>query len=74
MGNHIDIMDIKRDSQALNLAYKRCEYVTKLFSKTFYMGTNLLPKHARQQVWAIYAWCRRTGTATTPLVSDIVMY
>lgn len=46
--------------QALNLAYRRCEYVTKLFSKTFYMGTSLMRPEARQHVWAIYSWCRRT--------------
>ena len=38
----------------------RCEYVTKLFSKTFYTGTSLMDKDARKHVWAIYTWCRRT--------------
>lgn len=49
-----------REKQALGLAYKRCEYVTELFSKTFYMGTSLMEPNARQHVWAVYAWCRRT--------------
>ena len=40
--------------------HDRCEYVTKLFSKTFYTGTSLMEKDARQHVWAIYTWCRRT--------------
>jgi hypothetical protein len=53
-----DLAGLKK--QALNLAYRRCEYVTKLFSKTFYMGTSLMQPEARQHVWAIYAWCRRT--------------
>ena len=50
-----------REQRALSLAYRRCEYVTKLFSKTFYMGTSLMEPAARKHVWAIYAWCRRTG-------------
>lgn len=49
-----------RERTALALAYKRCEYVTELFSKTFYMGTSLMEPEARQHVWAVYAWCRRT--------------
>lgn len=49
-----------RTKTALDLAYNRCEYVTKLFSKTFYMGTSLMRPNARRHVWAIYAWCRRS--------------
>jgi hypothetical protein len=51
---------VDRSENALKLAYRRCEYVTNLFSKTFYMGTTLMRPDARQHVWAIYAWCRRT--------------
>lgn len=54
------ISNSQRQSEALALAYKRCEYVTKTFSKTFYMGTSLMRPDARAHVWAIYAWCRRT--------------
>lgn len=54
-GNFQDRKDI-----ALSLAYRRCEYLTKLYSKTFYMGTSLMHPDARKHVWAIYAWCRRT--------------
>lgn len=54
------VSDTERDPRALGLAYRRCEYVTKLFSKTFYMGTSLMARDARKHVWAIYAWCRRT--------------
>lgn len=53
-------LDTDRTDRALNLAYRRCEYVTELFSKTFYMGTSLMRKDIRKHVWAIYAWCRRT--------------
>lgn len=49
-----------RLERALSLANKRCEYVTQLFSKTFYMGTSLMRPDAREHVWAIYTWCRRT--------------
>eukprot|EP01038_Epipyxis_sp_PR26KG_P005806 gene5806-8012_t len=55
-----DTAIVSRDSKALSLAYRRCEYVTQLFSKTFYMGTSLMKFDARPHVWAIYAWCRRT--------------
>ena len=54
------VADSDREDRSLALAYRRCEYVTQLFSKTFYMGTSLMPKEARKHVWAIYAWCRRT--------------
>ncbi|RYH26764.1 hypothetical protein EON65_13950 [archaeon] len=47
-------------AQALDLAYRRCEDVTQLFSKTFYVGSSFIPSEARKHVWAIYAWCRRT--------------
>lgn len=54
------ILKDERSEIALGLAYRRCEYVTQLFSKTFYMGTSLMRPDARAHVWAIYAWCRRT--------------
>ena len=54
------ILKNERSEIALGLAYRRCEYVTQLFSKTFYMGTSLMRSDARAHVWAIYAWCRRT--------------
>lgn len=50
----------ERKDEAMNLAYRRCEYVTQLFSKTFYTGSTLMRPDARKHVWAIYAWCRRT--------------
>lgn len=50
------ILKDEREDIALTLAYKRCEYVTQLFSKTFYMGTSLMRPDARAHVWAIYAW------------------
>jgi 15-cis-phytoene synthase len=51
---------LERQQKALDIAYRRCEYVTELFSKTFYMGTTLMRRDLRKHVWAIYTWCRRT--------------
>ncbi|BAW97283.1 phytoene synthase [[Synechococcus] sp. NIES-970] len=31
-----------------------------MYSKTFYLGTLLMPKEKREAIWAIYVWCRRT--------------
>lgn len=41
-------------------AYEYCRQITAKYSKTFYLGTLLMPKHKRQAIWAIYVWCRRT--------------
>ncbi len=46
--------------KTLNDAYNRCQEVTELFSKTFYMGSKLMKPKERRHVWAVYAWCRRT--------------
>jgi phytoene synthase len=44
----------------LRKAYDESGEVTSAFAKTFYMGTQLLPVDAREAIWAIYVWCRRT--------------
>ncbi|MFW6358409.1 MAG: 15-cis-phytoene synthase CrtB [Chroococcales cyanobacterium] len=41
-------------------AYEYCRQITAKYSKTFYLGTLLMPKEKRQAIWAIYVWCRRT--------------
>jgi len=41
-------------------AYEYCRQITAQYSKTFYLGTLLMPKHKREAIWAIYVWCRRT--------------
>ena len=41
-------------------AYEYCRQITAKYSKTFYMGTSLMPKEKRRAIWAIYVWCRRT--------------
>ncbi|CAJ1357512.1 unnamed protein product [Effrenium voratum] len=45
---------------ALEKAYKQCQEVTKEYSKTFYLGSQLLDKDEQRVVWAIYDWCRNT--------------
>lgn len=41
-------------------AYEFCRQVTAEYSKTFYLGTLLMPREKRKAIWAIYVWCRRT--------------
>jgi phytoene synthase len=41
-------------------AYELCRQITEKYSKTFYLGTLLMPPEKRQAIWAIYVWCRRT--------------
>lgn len=41
-------------------AYERCRQITAKYSKTFYLGTMLMPPEKRRAIWAIYVWCRRT--------------
>ncbi len=41
-------------------AYESCRQITAKYSKTFYIGTLLMPEEKRRAIWAIYVWCRRT--------------
>lgn len=41
-------------------AYEYCRQITAKYSKTFYLGTLLMPEQKRKAIWAIYVWCRRT--------------
>lgn len=41
-------------------AYEYCRQITAKYSKTFYLGTLLMPLEKRRAIWAIYNWCRRT--------------
>ncbi len=41
-------------------AYELCRQITAEYSKTFYLGTLLMPPAKRRAIWAIYVWCRRT--------------
>jgi phytoene synthase len=41
-------------------SYELCRHITAKYSKTFYLGTLLMPEEKRRAIWAIYVWCRRT--------------
>ncbi|MGB0561621.1 MAG: 15-cis-phytoene synthase CrtB [Spirulinaceae cyanobacterium] len=41
-------------------SYEYCRQITAHYSKTFYLGTLLMPPPKRRAIWAIYEWCRRT--------------
>lgn len=45
---------------SLDDSYEMCRQITATYSKTFYMGTMLMPEAKRRAIWAIYVWCRRT--------------
>lgn len=45
---------------SLEDAYELCRKITAEHSKTFYLGTLLMPEAKRRAIWAIYVWCRRT--------------
>jgi 15-cis-phytoene synthase len=60
-------------------SYEYCRQVTAKYSKTFYLGTLLMPKEKKCAIWAIYVWCRRTdelvdgphAKLTTPETLDL---
>jgi 15-cis-phytoene synthase len=45
---------------SLQDSYELCRQITAKYSKTFYLGTLLMPPEKRRAIWAIYMWCRRT--------------
>jgi phytoene synthase len=63
---------------SLEDAYEYCRQITSTYSKTFYLGTLLMPEAKRRAIWAIYVWCRRTdelvdgpdAASTTPATLD----
>jgi len=40
--------------------YEECRLVTQEYSKTFFLGSQLLGSEEQRAVWAIYNWCRAT--------------
>ncbi|MTF39395.1 15-cis-phytoene synthase CrtB [Cyanobacterium aponinum AL20118] len=69
----------KQPLASLEESYEYCRQVTAKYSKTFYLGTLLMPKEKRSAIWAIYVWCRRTdelvdgpqAKLTTPETLDL---
>ncbi len=63
---------------SLEDSYEYCRQITSTYSKTFYLGTLLMPEEKRRAIWAIYVWCRRTdelvdgpdAMSTTPATLD----
>jgi len=47
-------------SALIEAAYEECRQITAQYSKTFYLGTQLMAPVKRRAIWAIYVWCRRT--------------
>lgn len=67
-----------RTLASLEDSYEFCRQITAKYSKTFYLGTQLMPEAKRRAIWAIYVWCRRTdelvdgpmAASTTPETLD----
>ncbi len=61
--NLLSVMSSSNGSHGLtqlNLAFEEAERITRMYSKTFYLGTRLVRNPDKQKaLWAIYAWCRR---------------
>jgi len=53
-------MDVPTNQDDINAAYLECQEVTREYSKTFYLGSQLLGDAEQRAVWAIYNWCRCT--------------
>lgn len=51
---------LKVDAKALARAYKHCESITSVHSRSFYVASALLPLPKRYAVRALYAFCRVT--------------
>lgn len=46
------------DDRALVAAYKECQQLTKVHSRTFHLASGLLPRDKRRGARALYAFCR----------------
>jgi len=49
-----------KDPKAIESAYTKCKEITSEYSKTFFLGSQLLDEEEQRAVWAIYNWCRST--------------
>jgi phytoene synthase len=52
--------DVEKFQTILDKSFEEAGEVTSAFAKTFYMGTMLMDEKAREAIWAVYVWCRRT--------------
>jgi len=51
---------VEAEQHVLEAAYHRCDEITRVHSKTFYVASGLLPDGKRQAARALYAFCRIT--------------
>jgi len=64
-------------AQAVEAAYEKCRDITSEYSKTFFLGSQLLGHQEQRAVWAIYNWCRTTDelvdgpAAATTTMADL---
>merc|ERR1719444_563435 len=64
-------------ARAVEVAYEKCREITSEYSKTFFLGSQLLGHDEQRAVWAIYNWCRTTDelvdgpAAATTTMSDL---
>lgn len=57
---HFSSSEIESFKSILSTAYQESGEVTEAFAKTFYLGTQLMAEDAKNAIWAVYVWCRRT--------------
>lgn len=60
LDSHIPTAHVRADGDTLHAAYRCCEDITRVHSRTFYMASALLPADKRLAVRALYAFCRVT--------------
>ncbi|CEM09174.1 unnamed protein product [Vitrella brassicaformis CCMP3155] len=59
--SHRDVLrDETRRAKAIELGYEACKRITAIYSKTFYLGTQMISPEKAKNLWAVYVWCRRT--------------
>ena len=51
---------LKARDEKIEESYEKCRLITAEYAKTFYFGTSFFSEEKRKDVWAVYAWCRRT--------------
>jgi phytoene synthase len=60
LNDHIPIEQVKADHDTLAAAYRYCEEITRVHSRTFFLASGLLPREKRLAARALYAFCRVT--------------
>ena len=59
------------DCDRLEIAYRHCEELTRIGSRTFFFAANLLSREKRRAIQALYAFCRITDDLVdNPKVSN----